>query len=83
MTFRIKAVIVNRRRPSHDEHDDMSPLQHHCETSLEAAKDQIGRHLFEGTVHIEIAAPPQSEHIAKRILRELIGAFGVRLSPGL
>ena len=76
-------VIINRSRPSNDEHDDMSPTQHNRETSLEAAKDKIGRHLFEATIHIEIAAPPQSDQIAKRILRELIGAFGAFSSPRL
>lgn len=74
-------VIVNRSRPSSDEHDDMSPTQHSRETTLEAAKDKVGRHLFEATIRIEIAAPQQSEQIAKRIIRELIGAFGAFSPP--
>lgn len=76
-------MFVSRGHHNSDEHDDMSPAQHSRETTLEAAKDKIGRHLLEATIRIDVATPPDSKEIAERVIRELVGAFGAFSSPRL
>ena len=69
-------VIINRSRPASDEHDDMNPTSHSGESSIEAARDKIGRHLFETAIVISVSAPAEAHGNAMQTLRELAGTFG-------
>ena len=71
------------RNDAHRDDDDMNPVRHQGESSTEAAKDKVGRHLFEATICMTVSGPAGGDATAKRMLREIAGAFGAFSSPRL
>lgn len=86
---RMLGFLLSRLAWAHPSPHDESALhtsgtrQHDRESDLQAGADKLGRLLFETRIHLCVAAPVEAAEKAKRLLRQMAGAFGSFHAPGL